>query len=139
MRQALHRFALSTPGRGFTDLTPELAGFVGESGIAQGLLTVFCRHTSASLLVQENASPDVRTDLMAFFDRIAPETAGLWRHADEGPDDMPAHVKAALTQTSLTIPVDGGRPALGTWQAVWLVEHRRSPHRREIVAQVMGV
>lgn len=138
MRQAQHRLTVSTPGRGFTDLTPELVGFVGESGIAQGLLTVFCRHTSASLLVQENASPDVRTDLMAFFDRVAPETAGLWRHADEGPDDMPAHVKAALTQTSLAIPVDGGRPVLGTWQAVWLVEHRRAPHRREIVAQLMG-
>jgi secondary thiamine-phosphate synthase enzyme len=138
MRQVLRRLTVDTPGRGFTDLTHDLRAFVVGEGVTTGLLTVFCRHTSASLLVQENASPDVRADLLAFFDRIAPETAGLWRHADEGPDDMPAHVKAALTQSSLAVPVEAGRPVLGTWQAVWLVEHRRSPHRRELVLHLTG-
>jgi secondary thiamine-phosphate synthase enzyme len=111
--------------------------WVATQRIAVGLLTVWCRHTSASLLVQEKADPDVRTDLEAFFNRLVPEKAG-YRHEDEGPDDMPAHIKAALTQTQLTVPVDDGRPLLGTWQGIYLFEHRAAPHRREIVLHLIG-
>ncbi len=105
--------------------------------IVTGLLTIWCRHSSASLLVQENAAPDARADLEAFFRRLVPEGAP-YRHQDEGPDDMPAHIKAALTQTQLSIPVDGGRPVLGTWQGIYLFEHRAAPHRRELVLHLMG-
>ena len=103
-----------------------------------GLLTLFCRHTSASLLIQENADPDVRSDLEAFFDRLAPESTHLYRHQDEGPDDMPAHVRAALTATQLSIPLIGGRLALGTWQGIYFFEHRRAPHHREIALHMIG-
>lgn len=137
MRQAQDTIAAATRGRGFTDLTAEAAAFVARSGIATGLLTLFCRHTSASLVIQENADPAVLRDLMAWLARVAPE-GGHYEHDDEGPDDMPAHLRSALTQTSLTIPVVNGRLALGTWQAIYLVEHRRRPHRREIVAHVVG-
>ena len=103
-----------------------------------GLLTVFCRHTSASLVIQENADPDVRTDLEAYFDEIAPEAPGRYVHDSEGPDDMPAHIRAALTQVSLGIPLAGGRLVLGTWQGIYLFEHRRRPHRREVVLHLIG-
>jgi secondary thiamine-phosphate synthase enzyme len=106
--------------------------------VETGLATLFCRHTSASLVIQENASPEVRSDLDAAFARLVPETPGLYRHDEEGPDDMPAHIRSALTGVSLSIPVIGGRLALGTWQGIFLFEHRRRPHRREVAAHVMG-
>jgi secondary thiamine-phosphate synthase enzyme len=137
MRQALHRLTVSTDGHGLFDVTGEIGEWVEAQAIATGLLTVWCRHTSASLLVQENADPDVRADLVAFLRRLVPENAG-YRHQDEGPDDMPAHIKAALTQTQLSIPVDDGRPVLGTWQAIYLFEHRSAPHRRELVLHLIG-
>jgi secondary thiamine-phosphate synthase enzyme len=104
----------------------------------EGLLTLFCRHTSASLLIQENAAPEVKQDIVAFFDRIAPESGHLYAHDDEGPDDMPAHLKTALTQVSLTIPLIRGRLALGTWQGIYLFEHRHRPHRRSVVLHLLG-
>ncbi len=135
--QATARFTVRTPGPGFTDITAAAAEIVGASGIAEGLLTLFCRHTSASLTIQENADPDVRTDLMTALDRLAPRGAG-YVHDCEGPDDMPAHIRAMLTGTSLAVPVTGGRLALGTWQGIYLVEHRDRPHEREIVGHVIG-
>jgi secondary thiamine-phosphate synthase enzyme len=138
MRQAEHLMTLPTRGRGLVEFTPDLAQWVAEQQFTSGLLTLFCRHTSASLLIQENADPDVRRDLEAFFARIAPEAPGLYIHEDEGPDDMPAHIRAALTQVQLSIPVIGGRMALGTWQGVYLFEHRRAPHRREVVVHLIG-
>lgn len=137
MRQAQETFVTATRGRGFTDLSAETAAFVARSGVATGLLTLFCRHTSASLIIQENADPAVLRDLTGWLERVAPED-GRYEHDEEGPDDMPAHLRSVLTQTSLTIPVVNSRPALGTWQAIYLIEHRRRPHRREIVAHVMG-
>jgi len=126
-----------TSGRGFTDLTAEVAKFVRDAGAKEGAVTLFIRHTSASLTIQENADPTVLVDLTTALDRLAPEDAG-WRHDTEGPDDMPAHVKTMLTATSLHIPVLKGELALGTWQAIYLIEHRRRPHRREIVLQFAG-
>ena len=126
-----------TSGRGFTDLTAEVARFVRDAGAKEGAVTLFIRHTSASLTIQENADPTVLVDLTTALDRLAPEDAG-WRHDTEGPDDMPAHVKTMLTATSLHIPVLKGELALGTWQAIYLIEHRRRPHRREIVLQFVG-
>ena len=137
MRQATDRLTVATHGQGLTDITERLRAFVAAARIATGLLTVWCRHTSASLIVQENADPDVRADLVAFLRRLVPEGAG-YRHQDEGPDDMPAHIKTALTQTQLSIPVLEGRLALGTWQAVYLFEHRADPMRREIVLHLLG-
>lgn len=137
MRQALHRIGQQTRGQGFYELTAEIAAWVAEQRMSSGLLTVFCRHTSASLIIQENADPDVRTDLLAFLKRIAPEGGG-YVHADEGPDDMPAHLRALLTQTSLGIPLDRGRLVLGTWQGIYLAEHRAAPHRREVVLHLLG-
>lgn len=136
MRQALHRLTIATNGQGLIDVTEPVCRWVAAQGIATGLLTIWCRHTSASLLVQENADPDVRADLEAFFRRLVPENVG-YRHEDEGPDDMPAHIKAALTQTQLAIPVDDGRLVLGTWQAIYLFEHRSAPHRRELVLHLL--
>jgi secondary thiamine-phosphate synthase enzyme len=127
-----------TSGRGFTDLTAEIAKFVDDAGARQGAVTLFIRHTSASLTIQENADPTVLEDLTMALDRLVPENAG-WRHDSEGPDDMPAHVKTMLTATSLHIPVLRGELALGMWQAIYLVEHRSRPHRREIVLQFAGV
>ena len=138
MRQAVHVLRVETHGRGLSQITPEVARWVAGAGLTTGLLTLFCRHTSASLLIQENASPDVRTDLEAFFERIAPEDGALYLHDEEGPDDMPAHLRTALTQTHLAVPVIGGRPALGTWQGVYLFEHRRRPHRREVALHLLG-
>jgi secondary thiamine-phosphate synthase enzyme len=133
----MHRLTVGTNGQGLVDITEPVCRWVATQPIAVGLLTIWCRHTSASLLVQENADPDVRADLEAFFNRLVPEKAS-YRHEDEGPDDMPAHIKAALTQTQLAVPVDGGRPVLGTWQGIYLFEHRAAPHRREIVLHLIG-
>jgi secondary thiamine-phosphate synthase enzyme len=138
MRQAQHTLTVRTPGSGLVDITGEVAGWLRDQRITTGLLTLFCRHTSASLLIQENADPDVRRDVEAFFARVAPEASGLYAHEDEGPDDMPAHLRTALTQVQLSVPVTEGRLALGTWQAVYLFEHRRSPHRREVVLHLLG-
>ena len=128
---------MQTSGAGFVDLTSEVAKFVREAGAREGAVTLFIRHTSASLTIQENADPTVLADLMTVLGRLAPENAG-WRHDTEGPDDMPAHIKTMLTATSLHIPVLGGELALGTWQAIYLIEHRARPHRREIVLQFIG-
>lgn len=127
-----------TPGRGFTEITGGVEGFVGGTGMSDGLLTVFVRHTSASLLIQENADPDVRRDLESFMGRLAPDDPRLYVHTAEGPDDMPAHIRAAVTHTSLSIPVAGGRTVLGTWQGIYLLEHRTAPHRREVVFHLIG-
>ena len=138
MRQAQSRLTVATGGGDLTDATRDIAGWLAETGLADGLLTIFCRHTSASLLIQENADPDVQRDLIAFFRRLVPEGDPLYRHTDEGPDDMPAHVRAALTQTQLSIPFERGRMLLGTWQGIYLFEHRRRPHRRELVLHALG-
>jgi len=128
---------VQTRGAGFTDLTAEIAKFVRDACAQEGAVTLFIRHTSASLTIQENADPSVLTDLMTALGRLAPESAG-WSHDTEGPDDMPAHIKTMLTATSLHVPVLEGQLALGTWQAIYLVEHRRAPHRREVVLQFAG-
>ncbi|ABD09250.1 Protein of unknown function UPF0047 [Rhodopseudomonas palustris HaA2] len=128
---------VQTGGAGFLDITGEAAKFIAEAKAQDGALTLFVRHTSASLTIQENADPTVLIDLATVLNRLAPENAG-WAHDTEGPDDMPAHVKAMLTATSLQIPVLQGRLALGTWQGIYLIEHRRRPHRREIVLQFLG-
>lgn len=138
MRQAQGEITVKTRGKGLFELTADARAFVAGSGISTGLLTVFCRHTSASLLIQENADRDVQRDLLAFFKRLVPDGDPLFVHTTEGPDDMPAHVKAALTQTSLSIPVAGGKLVLGTWQGIYLFEHRSSPHERRIMLQIMG-
>jgi len=138
MRQAVHILAFETRGRGLVEITREIAGWTRSQPIAAGLLTLFCRHTSASLLIQENAAPDVRTDLEVYFAEIAPEDPQRYAHGDEGPDDMPAHIRSALTNVSLAIPLIGGRLALGTWQGVYLFEHRRRPHAREIALHLIG-
>lgn len=139
IRQWLHEFVVSTPGRGFHELTDEVAAWVAGRGIDRGLLTLQVAHTSASLLIQENADPEVRRDLERFFARLVPDGDRLFRHDSEGPDDMPAHVRSVLTATSLSMPVRGGRPTLGTWQGIWLYEHRAAPHRRTIHAHLLGV
>ena len=136
-RQALGRLTVETAGPGFSELTDSVAGWVAGSGIRTGLLTGFCRHTSASLTIQENADPSVRADLIAALDRLAPRDAG-YAHLAEGPDDMPAHIRAMLTGASLAVPVHDGRPMLGTWQGLYLIEHRDRPHRREIVLHLLG-
>ena len=128
---------IQTSGRGFVDLTAEIVKFVKDAGAKEGAVTLFIRHTSASLTIQENADPSVLDDLTTALDRLAPEDAG-WTHDTEGPDDMPAHVKTMLTASSLHIPVLRGELALGTWQAIYLIEHRSRPHRREIVLQFAG-
>lgn len=128
-----------TRGQGLSDITARVQAVVAQSGVRQGLCTVFVQHTSASLVVQENADPAVQRDLQAWLSRLVPEGDALYTHVEEGPDDMPAHVKAALTQTSIGIPVIGGRLALGTWQGLYLWEHRRAPHRRRVVVVVQEV
>ena len=137
MRQSTHEIEMQTRGKGLTEFTRAVEAFVHEAAIGQGLLTIFCRHTSASLLIQENADPDVQADLRDFFERIAPEDRS-YIHGSEGPDDMPAHIRAALTQTQLSIPLVEGRMVLGTWQGIYLFEHRRAPHRRSIVLHLIG-
>ena len=137
MRQATTVIDVATPGAGLHEVTDRVAAWLASTSIAEGLLTVFCRHTSASLLIQENAAPAARRDLERYFARIAPESRD-YEHDDEGPDDMPAHLRAALTATQLSIPVIGGAPALGTWQGIYLFEHRRRPHRRTLALHVIG-
>lgn len=137
MRQAIDELEVQTPGQGLHDITPGIVRWVGDSGIATGLLTLFVRHTSASLLIQENAAPAARRDLEAYFARIAPESRD-YEHDDEGPDDMPAHLRAAMTATSLSIPVANGRPRLGIWQGIYLFEHRRAAHRRCVALHLIG-
>ena len=138
MRQFTTVLRLQTRGRGLYEFTRDVVATAREQRFASGLVTLFCRHTSASLLIQENAAPEVRDDLEAFFARLAPEGAALYAHDDEGPDDMPAHLRAALTNVSLTIPIVGSELALGTWQGIYLFEHRRAPHRREIALHILG-
>ena len=138
MRQASTALEVPTSGQRLYEITREVARWVAEQDMRKGLLTIFCRHTSASLLIQENAAPEVRDDIIAFFARIAPEDRNLYAHDDEGPDDMPAHLKTALTQVSLTIPLIDGRLALGTWQGIYLFEHRSQPHRRSVALHLLG-
>jgi secondary thiamine-phosphate synthase enzyme len=137
LTQASALLSIRAERPGLHDFTDKVRDFVAESGISDGLLTIFCRHTSASLLIQENAAPAARRDLEAYFERIAPESGG-YEHDDEGPDDMPAHLRTALTQTQLSIPVAAGRPLLGTWQGVFLFEHRRDTPDREIALHLVG-
>ena len=137
MRQEFTTLDLRAPAQGLHDISGEVARWVASSGIGDGLLTLFCRHSSASLLIQENAAPAARRDLQAFFERLAPE-GGSYEHDDEGPDDMPAHLRAALTQTQLSVPVQGGRMMLGTWQGIYLFEHRREPPPRQVVLHLAG-
>jgi len=138
MRQQRSTLSVRTTGPGLTEITRELLGLVADSGIREGLATIFCHHTSASLVIQENADPDVCRDLQTFFERIAPWDPALYRHGSEGPDDMPAHIRAALTQTSLSIPIAAGTLDLGTWQGVYLFEHRKRPHVRRVTLHLMG-
>ena len=138
MRQAQHRLTVCAPKQGLHEVTGEIAGWVAGQPLRAGLLTVFLRHTSASLIIQENADPDVQYDLERVFADLAPEDPRLYRHTAEGPDDMPAHIKAALTQTQLSIPVADRRMLLGSWQGIYLFEHRRTPSPRELVLHLLG-
>jgi secondary thiamine-phosphate synthase enzyme len=138
VKQEATEFRVMTQGRGLVEVTPQVVGWVASSGIGTGLLTLHVRHTSASLVIQENADPDVQADLERFFARLVPDGDPLFRHTVEGPDDMPSHVRTALTSTSLSLPVTHGRPALGTWQGIYLYEHRHAPHRRMIAAHLLG-
>jgi len=137
LHQASHTLAIRASRPGLHELTKDVASWVENSGIQDGLVTIFCRHTSASLVIQENAAPAARRDLEHYFERIAPEGAG-YEHDDEGPDDMPAHLRSALTSTQLSIPVQSGRLALGTWQGIFLFEHRRNTPERQIVLHLVG-
>ena len=138
MKQAQTTITIKTNGQGLVEMTDVVVSWVSAQKIGVGLLTVFCRHTSASLTIQENADPDVQRDLEDFFSRMVPEGRDLYCHSSEGPDDMPAHIRGALTDTALSIPVADGRPRLGTWQGVFLFEHRRHSHRREVVLHLVG-
>ena len=138
MVHAQTQLELETQGQGLYEFTRDSVGFCAKSGIESGLLTVYCRHTSASLTIQENADPDVIHDLNTFFKRLVSEDPSLYRHTAEGPDDMPAHIRSALTDVSLSVPVAEGRPVLGTWQGIYLFEHRVRPHRRNIVLHLSG-
>jgi secondary thiamine-phosphate synthase enzyme len=133
-----HNLQVATRGKGLYEITAQISGWLSGLGAANGLLTVFVQHTSASLTIQENADPDVVQDLAAFFNRLVPEDNRLYRHTMEGPDDMPAHIRAALTLTQLSIPVFRGKMALGTWQGVYLFEHRAAPHRRSVLLHLIG-
>jgi len=138
LRQALHELRIPTRGRGLYEFTAEVAGWISQNGWQNGLVTLHLRHTSASLLIQENADPDVRRDLESFFARLAPDGDPLFVHTAEGDDDMPAHIRTALTAVNLSLPVAHGRLALGTWQGIYLWEHRRSPHARAIALHFVG-
>ena len=138
MRQQRTTLSVKTGGPGLTEITRDLEALLGPSGIRDGLATVFCHHTSASLVIQENADPDVCRDLQTFFEQLAPWDPARYRHSSEGPDDMPAHIRAALTQTSLSIPIAAGALDLGTWQGVYLFEHRKRPHVRRVTLHLMG-
>ena len=137
MRQAQTVLAIETRGKGLSEITREVVAWVEKQNMTGGLLTLFCRHTSASLIIQENADPDVRTDLLSYFEDIAPETRD-YVHDTEGPDDMPAHIRAALTGVQLSIPVAEGKLMLGTWQGIYLFEHRAQPHRRQVALHLLG-
>jgi secondary thiamine-phosphate synthase enzyme len=137
LKQSVYKLAISTRGQGLYEFTSSILDWLAQQEIETGLLTVFCRHTSASLLIQENADPTVRVDIRNYFDRLAPESS-TYIHNDEGPDDMPAHLKTALTAVQLSVPVMNGRLVLGTWQGVYLFEHRTHSHRREIVLHLIG-
>ena len=138
MSQYTHQLTISTHGKGLYDFTREIHNWLRDKPARTGLLTIFCQHTSASLVIQENADPDVTADLADFFDRLVPEDTRLYRHTAEGPDDMTSHIRAALTNTQLSIPIHEGRLALGTWQGVYLFEHRRRPHRRNVVLHLLA-
>lgn len=138
MQQVQDRLAFQTPGPGLVEITGAVSDWLAGHSLHEGLLTLYIRHTSASLTIQENADPDVQRDLETFFKRLVPEDPRLYRHTTEGPDDMPAHIKAALTQTQLSVPVAEGRLLLGTWQGIYLFEHRARPHRREVVLHLIG-
>ncbi|WP_433910349.1 secondary thiamine-phosphate synthase enzyme YjbQ [Sphingomonas yabuuchiae] len=138
MRQATTILTVDTHGQGLIEITTPVVAWVRDQGMDEGLLTLFCRHTSASLIIQENAAPEVRTDILDYFARIAPEDARAYAHDDEGPDDMPAHLRAILTGVNLSVPLIGARLALGTWQGIYLFEHRRAPHRRQIALHMAG-
>ncbi|HEX4096132.1 MAG TPA: secondary thiamine-phosphate synthase enzyme YjbQ [Caulobacteraceae bacterium] len=138
MRQAAELLEVRTRGRGLVEITGQVTGWARDQGMQTGLLTLFCRHTSASLLIQENADPDVQRDLERYFETIAPEDPGRYIHDAEGPDDMPAHIRTALTQTQLSIPLIGGRPMLGTWQGIYLFEHRREGSPRQVAMHLIG-
>jgi secondary thiamine-phosphate synthase enzyme len=139
MRQARQELIIETAGQGFYEFTDAVRSFVGEQTIETGLLTLFLHHTSASLVIQENADPTVRDDLMTFFGQLVPEDSRLYRHGYEGPDDMPAHIKTVLTTVHLAIPVTDGKPDLGTWQGVYLYEHRNQPHTRRLTLHLVGL
>jgi secondary thiamine-phosphate synthase enzyme len=138
VKQAQHTLEIRTHGKGLVPITRRVADWVGRQGITTGLLTIWCRHTSASLTIQENADPAVREDIATFFEQLAPEDPSRYVHNEEGPDDMPGHLRAMLTEVQLTIPVGAGRMVLGTWQGIYLFEHRRTPHRRELVLHLIG-
>jgi secondary thiamine-phosphate synthase enzyme len=138
MRQASTELEFRTAGQGLTEVTREIAAWVDAQGFSSGMLTVFCRHTSASLTIQENADPDVQRDLETFFKKLVQEDPRLYRHTAEGVDDMPAHIRGALTDVSLNIPVAGGRLVLGTWQGIYLFEHRVRPHARSLALHLIG-
>lgn len=137
MKQATHQIHVVTHGKGLYDFTREIHTWLAAHRPRTGLLTVFCQHTSASLVIQENADPDVTADLNDFFERLVPENTSMYRHTAEGPDDMTSHIRSALTQTQLTIPIHAGKLALGTWQGVYLFEHRARSHRRSIVLHLL--
>ena len=137
LRQSSTTLSIRAPSRGLHEFTDFVRDFVAESGISEGLLTIFCRHTSASLVIQENAAPAARRDLEAYFERIAPEGAP-YEHDDEGPDDMPAHIRTALTAVNLSIPIADGHLCLGTWQGIYVWEHRLAPHQRQVIVHVLG-
>jgi len=139
LKQAQYELQVQTRSRGLLDITEQVVEWTGGQQISTGLLTLFIRHTSASLTIQENADPDVVFDLDRFFSRLVEEDPHLYRHRAEGPDDMPAHIRSALTDVSLSIPVSGGQPVLGTWQAIYLFEHRMLPHRRRISLHLLGL
>jgi secondary thiamine-phosphate synthase enzyme len=138
MRQSTHRLTISTRGKGLYEITGEVSSWLSGQRVGTGLLTLFLQHTSASLVIQENADPDVVKDLETFFGRLVREDDSLYTHTMEGPDDMPAHIRAALTQTQLSIPIVGGQPSLGTWQGIYVFEHRRRPHQRSLVLHALG-
>jgi secondary thiamine-phosphate synthase enzyme len=138
MRQATGMIEIATERQGLKEITPAVTRWVEAQGMHEGLLTLFCRHTSASLLIQENAAPAARADLERYFAAIAPEDPERYEHDEEGPDDMPAHIRTALTQVQLSIPLADGRLALGTWQGIYLFEHRRRPHRRSVALHLLG-
>jgi secondary thiamine-phosphate synthase enzyme len=137
VKQVTHQLRIQTHGKGFYEFTREIESWMRDKHTRTGLLTVFCQHTSASLVIQENADPDVVADLSDFFSRLVPEDTRLYRHTAEGPDDMTSHIRSALTQTQLTIPIHEGKLALGTWQGVYLFEHRQHPHSRSVMLHLL--